>query len=78
MSDILIVLIIGGLFLIDDFRIQKLENRIRRLETKTNLLDIIYLKKEDLINELEYREIIKKFNDITKDFRDRMEDINAL
>ncbi|NFS29004.1 hypothetical protein FDF12_03425 [Clostridium botulinum] len=78
MSDILIVLIIGGLFLIDDFRIQKLENRIRRLETKTNLLDIIYLKKEDLINELEYREIIKKFNDITKDFRDRMEDKNAL
>ncbi|NFO87897.1 hypothetical protein FDC58_15645 [Clostridium botulinum] len=78
MSDILVVLIIGGLFLIDDFRIQKLENRIRRLETKTNLLDIIYLKKEDLINELEYREIIKKFENITKEFRERMEDKNAL
>ncbi|MCS6107934.1 hypothetical protein DWV12_11185 [Clostridium botulinum] len=74
MSDILIVLMIGGLFLLDDFRIQRLENRIRRLETKTNLLDIIYLKKEDLINELEYIEAIKKFNDITKNFRDRMED----
>ncbi|HBJ1649397.1 hypothetical protein [Clostridium botulinum] len=74
MSDILVVLIIGGLFLLDDFRIQKLENRIRRLETRTNLLDIIYLKKEDLINELEYREIIKKFENITKEFRERMED----
>ncbi|NFL57793.1 hypothetical protein FDB60_01735 [Clostridium botulinum] len=74
MSDILIVLIIGGLFLIDDFRIQKLENRIRRLETRINLLDIIYLKKEDLMNELGYRETIKKFENISKEFRDRMED----
>ncbi|NFG25977.1 hypothetical protein FC777_02330 [Clostridium botulinum] len=74
MSDILVVLMIGGLFLIDDFRIQKLENRIRRLETRTNLLDIIYLKKEDLINELEYRETIKKFENISKEFRERMED----
>ncbi|NFO30405.1 hypothetical protein FDB41_06755 [Clostridium botulinum] len=74
MSDILVVLMIGGLFLIDDFRIQKLENRIRRLETRTNLLDIIYLKKEDLINELEYRETIKNFENISKKFRERMED----
>ncbi|KFX58350.1 hypothetical protein HYH39_06680 [Clostridium botulinum] len=68
MSDILVILALGGLFLIDDFRIQKLENRIRRLETRTNLLDIEYIKKEDLINELEYRETIKKFENITKEF----------
>ncbi|NFM10366.1 hypothetical protein FDC61_04560 [Clostridium botulinum] len=74
MIDLLVVLIIGGLFLLDDFRIQRLENRIRRLENKTNLLDIIYLKKDDLINELEYRETIKNFENITKEFRERMED----
>ncbi|NFN94916.1 Hsp33 family molecular chaperone HslO [Clostridium botulinum] len=77
MSDILVILMIGGLFLIDDFRIQKLENRIRRLENKTNLLDLKSIK-EDLLDELEYREIIKKFENITKEFRERMEDKNAL
>ncbi|MBY6816451.1 hypothetical protein HYH38_08370 [Clostridium botulinum] len=74
MNNILVILALCFLFLIDDFRIQKLENRIRRLETKTNLLDIEYIKKEDLINELEYREIIKKFENITKEFRERIED----
>ncbi|NFT91683.1 hypothetical protein FDF86_04535 [Clostridium botulinum] len=77
MSDILIVLLIGGLFLVEDFRIQKLENRIRRLENKTNLLDLKCIK-EDLINELEYRKTIKNFEHITKEFRERMEDKNAL
>ncbi len=77
MSDILIVLMIGGLFLLNDFRIQKLENRIRRLENKTNLLDLKSIK-EDLLSELEYRETIKNFEHITKEFRERMEDKNAL
>ncbi len=72
MINLLAILIIGGLFLLDCFRIQILVNRIRRLENKTNLLDIEYIKKEDLINELEYRETIKKFNDTTKEFRERM------
>ncbi len=68
------ILALGGLFLLDCFRIQILVNRIRRLENKTNLLDIEYIKKEDLLDELEYREAIKKFENITKEFRERMED----
>lgn len=57
MNNILVILALCGLFLIDDFRIQRLENRIRRLEKETNLLDIIYLNKE-AIDKL----VIKKFD----------------
>lgn len=61
---------------INENRIKILEDRCRRLELKTNLMDLKYIDREDLMNEFNYRKSVEDFRKTCADFEQQCKEFN--
>lgn len=83
MVDLIAVLALFIMAMVLDYKCERLENKCNRLESecrnlefKTNLMDLKYIDRKDLIDEFKYRKSIEEFRKSCEKFQEQCQEIN--